>query len=237
VSFVTGCKVDHAAAGNAFIVRVSHPHEKGKTMKKTLLVAVLMAVASKGQAATDFIDTASVISSTPIVERVSEPRQECGPAPAAAPTPAQNRDLTGAIIGGVAGGLLGAQVGRGNGRTAAAAVGAAVGAIAGDSVQNSQRTATGPAQICHTVQVTREVTRGYTVVYQYSGRDVTVTLPYDPGPTVRVGIGIVDSAPIAAAPAADALGSNVRDVTPAPSYEPTATPVSTGGAGGYQYRY
>lgn len=259
-------------------------------MNKTLTLAVLMALAGTSSAATDFVDTAPVVSSTPIIERVNEPRQECSPAPAAAPS--QPRSMTGVVLGGLAGGLLGAQVGRGSGQTAAAAVGAAVGAIAGDRmanpesadrpvsgavvgaaaggllgaqvgkgsgqnaaaaagavvgavagdrVQNSQHTAAAPAQQCRTVNVTREVIRGYTVVYHYSGRDVTVTLPYDPGPTVRIGVGIVDNAPAAAAPGASTLGSNVRDVTPAPaSYEPAATPVSsrnTNSTGGYQYRY
>ena len=255
-------------------------------MKKTLSLAVLAALAGTSFAATDFVDTAPVVSSTPIVERVSEPRQECGPAPAAAP--AQPRSMTGAVLGSIAGGLLGAQVGRGSGQTAAAAVGAAVGAIAGDRVanadspdrplsgavvgaaaggllgaqvgrgggrtaaaatgaavgavsgdrvQNPQRTAAAPAQQCQTVNVTREVIRGYTVVYHYSGRDVTVTLPYDPGPTVRVGVGIVDNAP-AGTPGAGAMGSNVRYVDPAPTAsEPVAAPVSTTRTGGYQYRY
>ena len=255
-------------------------------MNKTLTLFALMALAGNGTAATDFIDSAPVISSTPIVESVSEPRQECSPAPAAAPS--QPRSMTGVVLGGLAGGLLGAQVGKGSGQTAAAAVGAAVGAIAGDRaanadsadrpvtgavvgaaaggllgaqvgrgsgrnaaaaagavvgavagdrVQNAQHTAAAPAQQCRTVSVTREVIRGYTVVYHYSGRDVTVTLPYDPGPTVRVGVGIVDSAPVAGAPAAGELGSNVRDVSPAPAHEPAATPVSTSSTGGYQYRY
>ncbi len=260
-------------------------------MKRTLSTAALMAFASVSAAGTDFIDTAQVVSSTPIVERISEPRQECGPAPAATPAPAQPRSMTGAVLGGIAGGLLGAQVGKGSGKTAAAAAGAAVGAIAGDRVanpdssdrpvsgavvgaaaggllgaqvgkgsgqiaaaavgaaagavtgdrvQNPQRTAAAPAQQCRTVQVTREVIRGYTVVYHYSGRDVTVTLPYDPGPTVRVGVGIIDRAPAAGAPSASMMGSNVRDVVrPAPVSNAAPVPVNTtsSNTGGYQYRY
>jgi uncharacterized protein YcfJ len=206
-------------------------------MKKAIAFAALAALAGTSAAATDFVDTAPVISSTPIIDRVAEPRQECSPVPSAAPTQAQPRDYGGAVLGGIAGGLLGAQVGKGNGKTAAAAVGAAVGAIVGDNVQNGQRTAAAPAQPCRTVQVMRDVVRGYTVVYQYSGRDVTVILPYDPGPTVRVGVGIVDSAPVAGAPTAGMMGSNVRDVRPAPVYEPARAPVATSSTGGYPYRY
>jgi uncharacterized protein YcfJ len=152
--------------------------------------------------------------------------------------PDSERPITGAVVGGAAGGLLGAQVGRGSGQYAAAAAGAVVGAVAGDSVQNPRRTATAPAQQCRTIQTTREVVRGYTVVYRYNGRDITTTLPYDPGQTVRVGVGVIDGAPAAAAPNAGMMGSNVRDVSrPATAYDyPAPAPVSTT-TGGYQYRY
>jgi uncharacterized protein YcfJ len=269
---------------------MQHGKEGETIMKKAIALAVLAALAGTSVAATDFVDTAPVVSSTPIVDRVAEPRQECSSAPAAASAPSQPRNYNGAVLGSIVGGLLGAQVGRGNGKTAAAAVGAAVGAVAGDrvsnpessdrpvsgavvgaaaggllgaqvgrgsgqaaaaaagaavgavagdNVQNGQRTAAAPAQQCRTVQVTREVIRGYTVVYQYSGRDVTVILPYDPGPTVRVGVGIVDNAPVAGAPTAGMMGSNVRDVRPAPAYEPAkvTVPVTASSDGGYQYRY
>jgi len=260
-------------------------------MKKAISTATLLALAGTGNAATDLIDTAQVISSTPIIERVSEPRQECAPA-AAAPVQPRERNLAGSIIGGVAGGILGAQVGRGSGKTAATAVGAVlgtivgdrvanpdserpatgavvggaaggligaqvghgngqnaaaaagavVGAVAGDQVQNARNAAPAPAQQCRTVYSERDVVRGYTVVYRYNGRDITTTLPNDPGPTVRVGVGVVDgSAPVATAPTPSMLGSNVRNVGPAPTSIPVSeappppVPVSTNG--GYQYRY
>ena len=151
---------------------------------RSISFAVLVVLAGANAAANDFIDTARVISSTPIVEIISEPRQECGPAPA-----------------------QGAQA---------------------------------PAQQCRTIQVSREVIKGYTVVYHYSGRDVTVKLPYDPGPTVRVGVGVIDNAPVPSGSPAHLMGSNVRDVTPTPTppvpvYDTAPTPV--GNTGGYRYRY
>ena len=33
--------------------------------------------------------------------------------------------------------------------------------------------------------------RGYNITYRYNGRDVTVRLPYDPGPNGRVAVSIV----------------------------------------------
>lgn len=132
-----------------------------------------MAYGGVGHAGSDLIDTAKVISSTPILERITESRQECDPEPAP------------------------------------------------------------PAQQCRTVQTTREVVKGYTVVYRYNGRDITTTLPRDPGPTVRVGVGVVDGPPAAGAPTASMLGSNVRKVSrPAPAPASNAAPAPGNNPGG-----
>ena len=114
-------------------------------MKKAILVAALMTLASKGHAAPDFTDTAQVISSTPIIDRVTEQRQECGPAPAGAPAAQAERSVVAPVVGGVAGAIIGHQVGRGSGKTAATAAGAVAGTIIGDRVANpdSNRPVTG----------------------------------------------------------------------------------------------
>lgn len=221
--------------------------------------------------ASDFTDNARVVSVTPVVERVREPRQECSsvapqpPAPQAersaiapiiggvagaligstigrgsgrdaaaaagaiagtivgdrvANPDSTDRSMAGSVVGGAAGGLLGAQVGKGNGRTAAAAAGAIAGAVAGDHIGNRQVAASAPVQSCRTVETIRETVRGYTVVYHYNGRDITTTLPYDPGPTVRVGVGVIGSDNIALAPVAPvpAPHGSVRHHAP-PAYE------------------
>ena len=180
-------------------------------MRTLISTAVALAFTNAAFAAQDLTDTAQVISSTPIVERVYEPRQECWQE--AAPAPAQERGVAGAIVGGVAGGLLGNQVGRGSGRTAATAAGAIGGAIVGDRIQNSQTAGTQPVQRCRTVEGQRDVVRGYTVVYRYNGRDITTTLPYNPGSTVRVGVGIVDGPQAGAYPPPGAVAPYPRDVT------------------------
>lgn len=182
-------------------------------MRTFISTAVALAFATAAVAAQDLTDTAQVISSTPIVERVYEPRQECWQE--AAPAPAQERGVAGAIVGGVAGGILGNQVGRGSGRTAATAAGAIGGAIVGDRIQNSQTATAGtqPVQRCRTVEGPRDVVRGYSVVYRYNGRDITTTLPYNPGNTVRVGIGVVDGPPAGTYPPPGAVAPYPRDVT------------------------
>ena len=145
-------------------------------MDKRIVAALFVGYAGVAHAGTDLIETAQVVSSTPILEQITESRQECDPAP--------------------------------------------------------------PAQQCRTVQTTREIVKGYTVVYRYNDRDITTTLPRDPGPTVRVGIGVVDGPPVTGAPTASMLGSNVREVSrPAPAPAPNAAPATGSNPGGYQYRY
>jgi uncharacterized protein YcfJ len=142
----------------------------------------------------DFVDTAPVLYTSPIVERVSEPRQECWTeTQASAPAPRGMGSYVAPAIGAVVGGLLGSLVGSGNGRVVASATGAAVGAMAGHAIGNDNAASNQPVQRCRTVDATREVIQGYNVVYRYNGQDISTTLPYDPGQTVRVGVGILDS--------------------------------------------
>jgi len=102
-------------------------------MKHQSIAALAVALlGGNAYAASDFVDTAQVISSTPIIERVSESRQECDPASA----PKKSSNIVAPIIGGVLGGLLGHQVGQGSGQTAATIVGATGGAVAGSAVGN-----------------------------------------------------------------------------------------------------
>lgn len=111
-------------------------------MKKRSLVMVVAALSNSVWAA-DFVDTARVVSSTPIYERVSEPRQECWTE--TVDSQPQQRSMGGAVVGGVAGGLLGSQVGGGSGKTAATAAGAIAGTMVGNQVSNpdSNRSSTG----------------------------------------------------------------------------------------------
>lgn len=104
----------------------------------------------------------------------------------------------GTVIGGITGALIGSQIGSGRGRDAAAAVGAVTGALVGSRMsgnaqeQGSYNYNTQPVQRCRQVYDSyRQEISGYSVTYRYRGRDITTTLPYDPGPTVRIGVGVV----------------------------------------------
>ena len=187
-------------------------------MKKCFLV--MLATVCYGTVwAADFVDTAKVISSTPILERVSEPRQECWNETVSSTgtitksAPVEEHSIGGALLGGVIGGVVGSQVGQGTGNTVATGAGAIAGAIIGDRVANqnaSQQTQTTQEvpqtreeRRCRQVENYREVIRGYNVTYRYNGRDVTARLPYQPGDTVQVSVGVVGDT--------GSSGSDVRD--------------------------
>jgi uncharacterized protein YcfJ len=157
-------------------------------MKLKTITAITIGLTSAGAyAASDFVDTAQVTSSTPIIERVADQHQECTPG---AP-PRKESNIVAPIIGGVVGGLLGHQIGHGSGQTAATIVGAAGGAVAGSAIGDRANSNAQPTQQCRTVESMREVVNGYNVVYRYNGRDVNVALPYNPGSTIKVGVGVV----------------------------------------------
>jgi uncharacterized protein YcfJ len=208
-------------------------------MKKSLLVLSLISLYSSAFAA-DFTDTARVISSTPIYERVTEPKRECwtetvqvapkersmggavvggvaggllgsqvggGSGNTAATgagavagavigdrvsNPDSNRSATGAVVGGVAGALLGSQIGGGTGNKAATAVGGIAGVVIGDRVANPDQPRTEQVERCRQAESSREVIKGYNVTYRYNGQDITTTLPYQPGSTIRVGVSVIE---------------------------------------------
>lgn len=166
-------------------------------------VAVALMVAGIGTTlhASEFTDVADVIAANPIYETVNEPRRECRTEyiteNVAVPRP-ERRSYAGSIIGGVAGGLLGSQIGEGNGRIASSAAGAVIGALVGDRIDNRDpyyaetTTRSRPVERCYTTDNYRRVLKGYDVAYRYNGRVGNVILPYDPGRTVRIGVGVVD---------------------------------------------
>lgn len=208
-------------------------------MKKSLLALSLISLYGSAFAA-DFTDTARVISSTPIYERVTEPKRECwtetvqvapkersmggavvggvaggllgsqvggGSGNTAATgagavagavmgdrvsNPDSNRSATGSVVGGVAGALLGSQIGGGTGNKAATAVGGIAGVVIGDRVANPDQPRTEQVERCRQVDSSREVIMGYNVTYRYNNQDITTTLPYQPGSTLRVGVSVIE---------------------------------------------
>jgi uncharacterized protein YcfJ len=164
-------------------------------MKIKIAAPLLLSALAATAHATDYVDSAPMVSSIPLYQTVGVPQQQCWAE--SVTSYEQRRSPGGALLGGLTGGLLGSTIGRGNGRVASAAVGAAIGALVGDhiaNVNNGPVAVTRPVERCQTVTTYRQVLTGYQVTYNYRGRNTTVVRPYDPGPRVPVEVGIIGSA-------------------------------------------
>jgi uncharacterized protein YcfJ len=190
-------------------------------MRTTLLFFVLMASAGLAQAdrhyprdrdyvvevipvqsgaSAVFADHANVLSSTPIIQQVNTPRQECWTDSVTTTTQPQagDRSYAGAVIGGIAGGLLGHTVGKGSGKDVATVAGAVTGAVVGDNVDNRNGSApvtqTQQNRHCRNIDNWSQQVTGYTVVFRYLGRDFSTVLPYNPGAAVQLTVAVTPAA-------------------------------------------
>jgi len=131
-------------------------------------------------------DSGRVISSTPIIQQVAVPRQVCSQQPMVVQG-ARSTSGAGSVIGAIAGGLLGNTIGHGGGRAAATALGVMGGALVGNAVEaNGSPAYAQNVQQCTTQTTYENRTVAYNVTYEYAGRQYTVQMPQDPGPTVRL---------------------------------------------------
>jgi uncharacterized protein YcfJ len=157
-------------------------------MKKALLLTGLALTASAGFAQ----ELGRVISSTPVVQQYGTPRQVCSTEQvvgSAQPSGA------GALMGAVAGGAMGNAVGDGGGRAVATMIGIVGGAILGNRIEGGGQPQVQQVQNCTTQTFYENRTVAYNVVYEYAGRQYSVQMPQDPGPTVQLQITPVGSAP------------------------------------------
>jgi len=151
-----------------------------------------------------YVDWAPVLSSTPVFQRVSQPRQECWNETVTTNEVRRSADVPlGAIVGGIAGGVLGHQIGSGRGNDVATVAGAIAGTVVGNNLDQNNRNSTTTVtpttrdvQRCRTVQGFADVIQGFDVRYQYNGREYVTRLPYDPGERVRLSVNVaVDDGP------------------------------------------
>jgi uncharacterized protein YcfJ len=148
----------------------------------------------------NYDDRARVISVTPQLQRVNNPRQECR-TEYVRESYYENRERsnTGAIVGGLTGGLVGSRFGGGKGRIATAVLGAGLGAIVGDRYDNNdlngrgrgrERTESRPVERCVSVDNWQNVPAGYLVNYEYNGRQYSTVTDQDPGRFIPVSVQI-----------------------------------------------
>ncbi len=202
------------------MIRMPHLCHRGAQAACLATALTLPLLAAAQAAPPPGYDMARVVSSTPIVQQVSEPQQVCTSTPVA-----RQPSGAGALFGAVAGGVVGNAIGAGSGNAAATALGFLGGAALGDRVEASNSPSY--VQDCTTQLVTRGVS-AYNVVYEYAGKQYNVVLSSDPGPTLAVQIA---PAALSTAPAATTVQQPVVIAAPPVYVAPPAYPP------GYVYPY
>lgn len=160
-------------------------------MKNVLLVPFAL-LASGLVSAQEF---GQVISCTPVLQQVAIPRQVCSLEQVAVQRP---KSGAGAVMGAVAGGALGNVVGNGGGRAAATVIGVLGGAMIGDRIEGAPQAQVQNVERCNTQTFYENRAVAYNVVYEYAGKQYSVQMPSDPGPTIQLQItpvGMSDPAP------------------------------------------
>lgn len=149
------------------------------TVKKSLILALggLVATGCFAQ------EAGRVLSSTPVMQQVAVPRQVCSTEQVEVQQP---KSGAGAALGAIAGGAMGNAVGRGAGQAAATMLGIVGGAIVGDRIEGAPPTQLQSVQRCAVQTQLENRPVGYNVVYEYAGRQYTVQMPNDPGPTIAL---------------------------------------------------
>ena len=170
---------------------------KNSSLHNALLTG-LMTVLAGLSLSTQAQEVGKVISSTPIIQQVAVPRQVCNNEQVV--TQGQ-KSGAGAAMGAIAGGAIGNSMGQGSGRAAATMLGLFGGAILGDKVEGPGTPEVRNVQNCSQQMFYENRTMAYNVVYEFAGKQYTVQMPQDPGPTVRLQI-----TPVAPPPASTGYG-------------------------------
>lgn len=169
-------------------------------MKTKILLTAALALAGTTAQARPVYDEAEVLDSRPVYRTVeiSSPREECWQEDVVRHGYDEGyRSHTPSIVGAVVGGALGNAVGH---KKSNRRVGTVVGAVLGGSIGRDLggRAARDTVVYHDTVEHCRMVESyhqeeklvGYDVRYRYNGRDYSIRLPRDPGPSLRVKVDI-----------------------------------------------
>ena len=154
-------------------------------MKNTTLSALTVLLVSGAGTGFAQQETARVISTTPVLTQVAVPRQVCSQQQVQVQS---QKSGAGGIMGAVAGGAIGNSMGGGDGRAIATLIGVIGGAMLGDKIEGPTQTQTQNVQSCTTQTFYETRTTAYNVVYEYGGKQYSVQMPQDPGPTLRLQI-------------------------------------------------
>ena len=191
-------------------------------MNKLAFLSLLAAAATPWAHAQQ--EQARVLSVTPIVQQVAVPQQVCGNETVYT---GPRTSGGGAVLGAIAGGAAGNAIGGGTGRAAATAIGLIGGALLGNQIEGNGRPAYQDVQRCSTQTFYENRAVGYTVVYEYAGRQYTTQTATPPGTHIPVQVTPVGgNTPYGSPyPPQPAMGAPVGVVT-APPVAYAAQPVS-----------
>jgi uncharacterized protein YcfJ len=145
------------------------------------LAVLALSLASTGVAFAE--DVGRILSAQPIIQQIAVPRQTCSNQQVQVQG---QKSGAGAAMGAIAGGAIGNSVGRGSGNVAATVLGIMGGAILGDRIEGQPSSRVETVQRCATQTFYENRTVGYNVTYEFGGRQYSVQIPNDPGPTIRV---------------------------------------------------
>ncbi len=161
-------------------------------MKKSIVLSAVFAASGLASANASAMDIlARVISSTPVVQQVSVPRQVCTTQPMITESP---RSGAGAVMGALAGGAMGNAVGDGGGRALATMIGLVGGAMIGNNIEGSNQQVQNVQQ-CGVQTSYENRTSHYNVVYEYASKQYSTQMLNDPGQYVRLQITPVGAVP------------------------------------------
>jgi uncharacterized protein YcfJ len=178
-------------------------------------VAALLVAAATGSIASERgVAYGTVVSATPVLAQVAQPRQVCRDE---ARYVQPRTSGAGALVGALVGGAIGNAFGSGGGRALATGVGVMAGAVLGNQAEAGNG-APGMATVrsCQAETDYRQQVVGYDVVYDYNGQRFSTRTAQDPGRTIALNVEVspVDAwQPVPPAPRASV-------VEPAPVYAP-----------------
>jgi len=140
-----------------------------------------------------------VISTTPVIQQIGVPRQVCTTQQVTNPG---MKSGAGAAMGAIAGGAIGNNIGDGAGRAVATMLGLVGGAILGDRLEGAPAAQVQNVQSCSTQTFYENRTVSYNVVYEFNGKQYTMSMPQDPGQFVKLQVTPISAVTPAPAPMA-----------------------------------
>lgn len=167
-------------------------------MKQPILSTALLVMVFSAPAVATAQEFGQVISRAAVYQAVAVPRQTCIQGPVAV----TSTSGAGALMGAIAGGAMGNSVGDGSGRALATMIGIVGGAMVGERIEAPSAGHSTNQTHCSTQTVYENRLVAYNVVYEYAGKQYSVQLPQDPGPTIALTItpqvqGLRSEAPLA----------------------------------------